>query len=90
MMAAEFSKMPGRQVNRKLVRRFYRRMGWGRPARDLNCAKARWTPIKATRPNQAWETDITYVWCGPVDGRCYRFNVPDIFTRQWSPTGSIP
>ena len=30
-----------------------------------------------------WETDITYVWCGPVDSWCYCFNVPDIFTQQW-------
>ena len=35
------------------------------------------------RPNQVWETDITYVWCGAVDGWCYCFNVLDIFTRQW-------
>ena len=82
-MAAELSRRLGRQVNRKLVRRVYRRMGWSLPAQDLDCAKARWTPIKAARPNQVWETDITYVWCGPVDGWCYCFNVLDIFTRQW-------
>ena len=34
-------------------------------------------------PNQVWEADITYVWCGAVDGWCYCFNVLDIFTRQW-------
>ncbi len=82
-MAAELSRMLDRPVNRKLVRRVYRRMGWSLPAQDLKCAKARWTPIKATRPNQVWETDITYVWCGPLDGWCYCFNVLDIFTRQW-------
>ena len=45
--------------------------------------KIRWTPIKADRPNEVWETDITYVWCGQVDGWCFCFNVLDIFTRQW-------
>ncbi len=24
-----------------------------------------------------------HVWCGPLDGWCYCFNVLDIFTRQW-------
>ena len=53
-MAAELSGMLDRPVNRNLVRRLYRRMGWGLPARDLRCAKARWTPIGAARPNRAW------------------------------------
>ena len=48
-MAAELSRRLGRQVNRKLVRRVYRRMGWSLPAQDLDCAKARWMPIKAAR-----------------------------------------
>ena len=82
-MAAELSRMLDRPANRKLVRRVYRRMGWSLPAQDLKCAKARWMPIKATRPNQVWETDITYVWCGPLYSWCYCFNVLDIFTRQW-------
>ena len=58
-MAAELSRMLDRPVNRKLVRRVYRRMGWSLPVQDLQCAKARWTPIKAARPNQVWETDHT-------------------------------
>ena len=28
-------------------------------------------------------THDIYVWCGPLDGWCYCFNVLDIFTRQW-------
>ena len=58
-MAAELFRMLDRPVNRKMVRRVYRRMGWGLPARDLNCAKARWMPIKAARSNQVWETNHT-------------------------------
>ena len=53
-MAAELSGMPDRPVNRNLVRRLYPWMGWGLPARDLRCAKARWTPIGAARPSRAW------------------------------------
>ncbi len=56
-MAAELSGMLDRPVNHNLVRRLYRRMGWGLPARDLRCAKARWMPIGTARPNRAWETD---------------------------------
>lgn len=81
--AAELSRRLDRTVNRKLVRRIYKRMGWGLPEKASKGAKTRWKPIRATRPNQVWETDITYVWCGPVDGWCYCFNVLDIFTRQW-------
>ena len=33
-------------------------------------------------PNELWEEDITYLWCG-VDGWCYLFNILDCFTREW-------
>ena len=81
-IAAEASRRLGMPVNRKLVQRVYKRLGWGTPAEPKE-PKSRWKPIIAVRPNQVWETDITYVWCGAVDGRCYCFNVLDIFTRQW-------
>ena len=81
-IAAEASKRLGMPVNRKLVQRVYKRLGWGTPAEPKE-PKLRWKPIIAVRPNQVWETDITYVWCGAVDGWCYCFNVLDIFTRQW-------
>ena len=81
-VAAEMSRRLGRVVNRKTVRRIYTRMGWDEPQR-MRVPKIRWTPIRADRPNEVWETDITYVWCGQVDGWCFCFNVLDIFTRQW-------
>ena len=58
-------------------------MGWSRHEGASQSAKTRWKPVKASRPNQIWKTDITYIWCGPADGWCYRFSVLDIFTRQW-------
>ena len=38
--------------------------------------------VKADRPNQVWEADLTYVHCG-IDGWGYLFNVFDVFTREW-------
>ena len=81
-VAAEVSRRLGTPVNRKTVRRIYKEMGWSLPSRT-KMPKERWEPVKTTRPNQIWETDITYVWCGQVDGWCYCFNILDTFTRQW-------
>ena len=72
----------GRPVNRKRVGRAYRLVGWSRPAPSKADAKVRWKPIKAARPNQVWQTDIIYVWCGQADGWCYYF-ILDVFTRKW-------
>jgi putative transposase len=33
-------------------------------------------------PNELWEEDITYIWCGS-DGWCYLFNILDCYTREW-------
>ena len=48
----------GRVVNRKTVRRIYKRMGWDEPRR-MRAAKVRWMPIKVDSPNEVWETDHT-------------------------------
>ena len=69
-------------VNHKTVRRIYEKER--NVSERIQSTKTRWTPIKADRPNDIWETGITYVWCGPVDGWCYCFNIQNIFTRQWS------
>ena len=50
-VAAEMSRRLDRVVNRKTVRRIYRRMGWDEPQR-MRVPKIRWTPIKADRPNE--------------------------------------
>ena len=82
-IAAELSRRLDRAVNRKLVQCAYKKMGWSQSKLSTKDPKTRWKPIQATRPNQFWETDITYIWCGQVDGWCYCFNVVDIFTRKW-------
>ena len=82
-VAAELARRLGRSVNRHRVGRAYRLAGWSKPAPFRVDAKARWKPIKATRANRVWQTDITCVWCGQADGWCYCFNIRDIFTGQW-------
>lgn len=37
--------------------------------------------MKATRSNEVWEVDMTYIWCG-IDGWCYLFNAFDVYTRE--------
>ena len=56
----------GVRINRKAVQRIMRAMDWTLPARKrdraaANSAKPVFVP---TAPDQLWETDITYVWCG--------------------------
>lgn len=77
-VAVEMSRRLGRVVNRMTIRRIYKRMGWDEPRR-MRAAKVRWTPIKADSPNEVWETDTTYVWCGQVAGWCFCLNILDIF-----------
>ena len=48
----------------------------------MTTIKSSRTLFRPSAPNQLWQTDITYVWCG-VDGWCYCFNVLDAFSRRW-------
>ena len=82
-VAAELSRQLGRPINRKTIRRLYSLVGWSKSVPPKADAKARWKPIEAVRPNQIWQTYITYVWCGQADGWCYCFNILDVFTLQW-------
>ncbi len=74
----------GTRLNRKAVQRIMRAMDWTLPDRKreraaANTAKPVFIP---TAPDQLWETDITYIWCG-TDRWGYLFNHLDVFTRQW-------
>ena len=83
-MAAQVSRELRRPVNRKSVRRIFKRLGWNAPTRTkkeiIRSGKGR-IP-RPDGPGQFWESDMSYIWCG-VDGWCYCFNVIDVFTRQW-------
>ena len=71
-MAATLSKL-GKPVNRKQIQRIYRKLGWIEPAKTKNeIIRSHKKLLKPTAPNQLWQTDMTYIWCG-IDGWCYLF-----------------
>ncbi len=82
-MAHQVTRQIGTSVNRKKIQRIYRNLGWIEPRKTKSdIIKSASKLFKPTRPNELWETDITYIWCGK-DRWCYCFNVIDVFTRHW-------
>ena len=82
-MAAQLVRQLGAPVNRKKMSRIYRKLEWTTPKvhKSEIIRSGRRLP-KPVEPNQFWEADMSYIWCGR-DGWCYAFNVLDVFTRQW-------
>jgi putative transposase len=83
-MAATLRREVGSPINRKRIQRIYRQLGWTQPQKSkkqLIRASYLKRP-KPTRPNELWETDLTYIHCG-VDGWAYLFNVEDVVSREW-------
>jgi len=83
-MAAALRRELGRPVNRKRIQRIYRYLGWIEPQKtkkQLLRASYDKRP-KPTKPNELWETDLTYIFCG-IDGWAFLFNVIDIVSREW-------
>ena len=81
-MAAQVSRELNRPVNRKAVRRIFRRLGWSEPSRTKReIIRVNMKLPRPNAPNRFWESDMSYVWCG-ADGWGY-CNVIDIFTKQW-------
>jgi hypothetical protein len=68
-MAAQLSRELGIRVNRKRIRRLYRQLSWTHPQKRKNdlLRNAINRRPKPTRPNELWESDLTYIHCG-VDG----------------------
>jgi putative transposase len=82
-MAAMLTRILGIPVNRKRVQRIFRKMGYITPSRrKKEILHSKVPNVKADRPNQVWEADLTYIHCG-IDGWGYLFNVFDVFTREW-------
>lgn len=82
-MAAMLTRILGIPVNRKRVQRIFRKMGYITPSRrKKEILHSKVPNVKADRPNQVWEADLTYVHCG-IDGWGYLFNLFDVFTREW-------
>ena len=81
-MAAQVSRELDKPVNRKQIQRIFHKLGWIEPKKTKNdIIKSARILFKSDAPNQLWQTDITYVWCG-VDGWCYCLNVIDTFSRK--------
>jgi len=72
-MAAMLTRILGRPVNRKRVQRIFRKMGYITPSRSKKeIIRSKVSTIKADRPNQVWEADLTYVHCVVLmDGATY-------------------
>jgi putative transposase len=83
-MAAQLSRELGVRVNRKRVQRIYRQLGWTQPRQRKNdlLRTAVSSRPRPTKPNELWESDLTYVHCG-VDGWAFLFNVEDVVSREW-------
>lgn len=83
-MAVTLARRLGRPINRKRIQRIYRHIGWIQPQKtkkQLLRAAYDKRP-KPTRPNELWETDLTYIHCG-IDGWAFLFNVIDVVSREW-------
>ena len=81
-MAAQVSRELNRPVNCRMVRRIFERLGWTKPSRTKReIIRANKKPPQPKAPNQFWESDMSYRWCGS-DGRGYCFSVIGVFTRQ--------
>ena len=81
-MAATMSRITGKPVNCKKIKKIYHYRGWSVPAKPKKeIIRSRKRP-KPTGPDQLWQADMTYIWCGQ-DRWCYLFNVLDAFTREW-------
>jgi putative transposase len=83
-MAVTLARELGRPINRKRIQRIYRHLGWIQPQKtkkQLLRATYDRRP-KPTKPNELWETDLTYIFCD-IDGWAFLFNVIDIVSREW-------
>ena len=63
-MAAMLTRILGRPINRKRVQRIFRKMGYITPSRrKKEIMRSKVPNVKADRPNQVWEADLTYIHC---------------------------
>jgi putative transposase len=82
-MAAILTRILVIPINRKRIQRIFRKMGYITPSKSKKeIMRSKVPNVKADRPNQVWEADLTYIHCG-IDGWGYLFNVFDVFTREW-------
>ncbi len=57
------SRELNRPVNRKAVRRAFRKLGWSEPARTKKeIIRSNRKVPEPNGPNQFWESDMSYTW----------------------------
>jgi putative transposase len=83
-MAAQLSRELRVPVNRKRVQKVFHKLNWIEPAKTKSeVVRSASKVVKASRPYEFWQTDMTYLWCGSRDRWSYLFNVIDVFHREW-------
>lgn len=83
-MAAQLSRELHVPVNRKRVQKVFHALNWIEPAKTKSqVIRSASKVVKASRPYEFWQTDMTYLWCGNSDRWSYLFNVIDVFHREW-------
>ena len=69
-MAESVSRELDVPINRKQIQRIYRKTGMISPQKTKKDIKrSNRKPLKPTEPNQLWEMEMTYIWCG-IDSWC--------------------
>ena len=67
-MAAQASGELNRPVNGKAVRRIFKGLGWSEHSRTKRqIIRTSKKPPGPKAPNQFWESDASYIWCGSYD-----------------------
>jgi putative transposase len=84
-MAAQLSRELRVPINRKRVQKVFHKLNWIEPAKTKSevIRSAVSKVVRASRPYEFWQTDMTYLWCGNRDRWSYLFNVIDVFHREW-------
>lgn len=83
-MAAQLSRELHAPINRKRVQKIFHSLNWIEPSKTKSqVIRSASKIVKASRPYEFWQTDMTYIWCGNRDRWSYLFNVIDVFHREW-------
>jgi putative transposase len=64
-MAAMLTRTLKIAINRKRVHKIFRRLGYIVPSRTKReVIRSKDKTVKTSRPNEIWEVDLTYIYCG--------------------------
>jgi hypothetical protein len=67
-MAAQLSRELHVPINRKRVQKVFHKLNWIEPAKTKSeVIRSATKVVRAPRPYEFWQTDMTYLWCGNRD-----------------------